>query len=134
MQPEIKAPKQIIEAGIKKEITPMQQWDHLAFSVIYQELVPKGFKEIKSGAYRGSVQANIPFLSKKTVTKCQNIAAQLIRGFRDKSKAEMNKAAENLKTCLKDCKWYEFSAKRYYKANIEAMQTLVKLLDNVSIK
>lgn len=71
MQPETK----VKENGAKAH-TPTEQWDHLAFQVIFNELAPKGFN-------KGTEYVKV---TKKSLANTQKIAAQLIRGFRDKAK------------------------------------------------
>jgi hypothetical protein len=134
MQHEIKIPQQIIDAGITKEINPAQQWDQLAFTLMYQELAPKGFKKFTNGHWRGLEHADIPFLSKKTVQKCQKISAQLVRGFRDKAKKDLNVQIEEAKKNLSALRWYHFRARWEAKAVIETLNEVVKWIDKVSVK
>src|SRR5688572_25989388 len=72
-----------------RDFTPIEQWDNLCYTLIRQELAPKGFSEIKRGPWRGKVQSNIPFLPKHTVDRTGKIAAQLVRTYRDKVRREL---------------------------------------------
>lgn len=153
MQPETQTKDQIkfgVDTEKHKEnlASPATQWDHLAFSVIGNELVPKGFKEIRSGVYRGAVQANIPYLDKKTVIKTQKIAAQLVRGFRDKTKQriaaiikEVDQWIAEDEVELKECGLLQFKKKRNLKDKLISLRgqagsyhRLLQELENVSIK
>jgi hypothetical protein len=88
MQPETK----VKENGQAREFTPTEQWDQLAFQVLYRELAPKGFKKVTGGSYKGQIIAvcDGPGLPKSKVTSAQKIAAQLIRGFREKTKKTLS--------------------------------------------
>lgn len=121
-------------AKSESQITPTAQWDQLAFTLMYQELAPKGFKKFTNGHWRGAEHADIPFLSKKTVQKCQKISAQLVRGFRDKAKKDLAAQIEEAKKNLAALKWYHFRARWEAKAVIETLEEVVKWIDNVSVK
>lgn len=137
--------KVVVEPKSRKAYTPAEQWDHLAFSVIGNELVSKGFKEKKNGMYRGSKYVEVP---KNSVVKSQKIAAQLVRGFR-------NKTQERLKAIIKDvdqwiidddaklkaCRFWEFRKKRdlwdrlvSLRGQGGAYRRLLQELENVGIK
>jgi hypothetical protein len=94
MQPET------LEKPIKQkevaDMSPSDQWDQLAFKLIQQELAPKGYSEIKRGPYRGTVQSNIPFLPKKTVQRCQNLAAQCVRSYRERVRKQVKEMADGM--------------------------------------
>lgn len=68
----------------KKEILPIEQWDHVAFKLIRDILAPDGFKKISTGHHRGSIiaKSKSPGIEKMQVTYCQKGAAQLVRTFR----------------------------------------------------
>lgn len=129
-------------------ITPAEQWDQIAFKLIKDELAPKGYSEIKRGPYRGRVQANIPFLAKGQVERCQKAAAQLVRVFRDKVKTELEgrlKDAEHQSNLavkdLRDCPFWKFRLRRkhreayvFYRDHAGMLHILINQLDNISIK
>jgi hypothetical protein len=141
-------PEKQKENLVKKEYSPSEQWDHLAFSVVINELAPKGFKEVKQGAYRGSVQANIPFLHKNAVVKTQKIAAQLVRGFRDRAKKDLglrlSTACRLQEDAIKNrdaCKFWEISKKKKHQKEYEhfrdqegLLHIVINQLDQISIK
>jgi hypothetical protein len=151
MQSELKEKSKIIEETLKpkkKEFSPVEQWDQLAFSVVYNELAPKGFKKVNHGHYRGTECSNLPILSKKRVQKVQKIAAQLVRGFRDKTKKEFQERLDAAKPLMtkyqtewKECAWFRLKKKRllrnkgeYYQALVDSYSEMIKVLENVSIK
>lgn len=117
-----------------KTITPDQQWDQLAFSLLYQELAPKGFKKFTHGHWRGAEHADIPFLSKKTVHKCQKISAQLVRHYREKAKKDLVLQIEEAKKNQASLKWYHFRAKLEAAAVIETLEEVVSWIDKVGVK
>jgi hypothetical protein len=150
MQPEVKektatGEKTVVEPKPKKEFSPVEQWDQLAFSVIYNELAPRGFKTQKNGKYKGSEYVEVP---KKTVIKTQKIGAQLVRGFRDKTKKEFQERLDAAKPLMtkyqtewKECAWFRLKKKRllrnkgeYYQALVDSYSEMIKVLENVSIK
>lgn len=134
--PDLKEKAKSIEQTFspKKEFTPIEQWDQLAYTLMYQELAPKGFKKFTSGHWRGSEHADIPFLSKKTVIKCQKISAQLVRGFRDKAKKSLAEQIEETKKTRAALRWYHFRAKWEAAAVVETLEEVNKWIDKVSVK
>jgi hypothetical protein len=131
-----------------KEILPIDQWDAVAFRMIRQELAPKGYSEIKRGPWRGKVQSNIPFLHKQTVERCQQIAAQMVRSFRQKAikdlEAEIKhceKLRDEMKAIYQACPWWRIVKRRRcygiaqaHDGAVEAFRSAVAQLNNVSIK
>lgn len=131
-----------------REFSHLEQWDQLAFQLIHQELAPKGFSEIKRGPYRGTVQSNIPFLPKKTVQRCQNLSAQLVRSFRQKTQSKLKSIIKELDEWVKEderklkaCKFWEFGKKRELKYKIRSLygqggsaSRILQELDNIAIK
>ncbi len=129
-------------------LSPIEQWDQVAFTLIRNELAPKGFSEIKRGPWRGKVQSNIPFLPKHTVDRCQKGAAQLVRAFRDKVRMElegrMKDAEVKRDQALKDmdaCTFFQFRRKRkfqevhaYYRDRVDLLMILIMELDRIGIK
>lgn len=75
----------------KKEISPILQWDQVAFKLIQDVLAPKGYKQIHSGKWRGLRIANAeqPGIVKSKVNQCQKIAAQMVRAYRESVKARV---------------------------------------------
>jgi hypothetical protein len=140
MQPEVKEPE-----TKKKEFTSVESWDQLSFQVIYNELVPKGFKEVKNGHYRGTQYVEVP---KKAVTRTQKVAASLVRGFREKLKEQLKKEIatnkglfEAKKKEYETTKFWQFKKKKraYRFANafagvIEALENVLITIDNTPIK
>jgi hypothetical protein len=124
MQPEVEQPK-------KKELTAIEQWDMLAFKVIGNELVPKGFKTQKNGKYRGTEYAEVP---KKAVVRTQKIAAQLVRGYRDKLRKAIDEQISAGQMFSKTCKWWQFVLKRELNATITNLEKIKSELDKVDIK
>lgn len=145
MQPEIDK----IQTG-KNVLITADQWDVLAFRLIQQTLAPKGYKELKSGSYRGLVVANSsqPGLVKGKVIDCQKISAQLVRTFRQKAKNQVSKIISELDTWakedqakLKACRFWQFSKKTELKYKIRSLlgqagsaQRILNELDNIGIK
>lgn len=151
MQPETKVKEngqsvlEKLDVKIKENNSPAQQWDYLAFQVIYNELAPRGFKKQKNGFYKGAEYVEVP---KKTVLKTQKIAAQLIRGFRDKAKVEINKlidkenksGEESAKAAI-DCPFWKVLTRLRHKKNamvslsrISALRDSIDALNNTIIK
>lgn len=142
---------QVFEKESKKEgrfTTPAEQWDQLAFTLMYQELAPKGFKKFTNGHWRGAEHADIPFLSKKTVQKCQKISAQLVRGFREKVREglqiRLRTAIRLQEDAIKErdkCYFWQFQKRKEYQRQYEHFRDhqgliliLVNEIDNTSIK
>lgn len=131
-----------------REPSSVEQWDHLAQTLIRKELAPKGFSEIKRGPWRGKVQANIPFLPKHTVDRTGKIAAQLVRAYRDKALKALNKDAEASEALYKQnrakyetCPFWKFGEKKrlYRLANsycgaMEAYNDAILTLTDIGIK
>lgn len=113
---------------------PIKDWDQVAAQLIRKELAPKGFSEIKHGPYRGKVKSNIEFLPKEVVGRCQNISAQLVRVFRDRSKETIDNRIAATKKLITDTRWYEVRKKWIYKGILEALEGSKKLMDNVEVK
>lgn len=152
MQPEVKEKIEAINQVTKpKEVSEMsgpEQWDALAFKLIQQELAPKGYSEIKRGAYKGTVQSNIPFLPKKTVQRCQNLAAQCVRSYRERvRKAFVNRmefATGREQQAVKDrdnCHFWQVRRKRahqkiyeHYRDQSGLLQIIINELDKIGIK
>jgi hypothetical protein len=148
MQPEvaekIKAINEVT-APNKRQPSPIEQWDILAFKAIGNELVPKGFKKQKNGKYRGTEYVET---TKKAVIRTQKVAAQLIRGFRDKTRKELeelltlNKAQRDQYTSdWSKTPWYKFKQKRhnrrrgeYYHGVVDALEDAIETLGRVNIK
>lgn len=131
-----------------REFSPVEQWDQLAFALIKQELAPKGFSEVKRGPYKGSVQSNLPFLPKKTVQRCQNLSAQLVRSFRQKvSKgltdrlAICEKEQEKAITLRDGARFWQFKKRRleqkayeHYRDQAGLLHILINEIENLPIK
>lgn len=146
MQPEV---KQKIEKP-KKELTPDQQWDVLAYKVIESNLAPKGFKKVNNGKFRNLeiVNSDLPGLPKSKVQVCQRQAAQLVRGFREKVKKEYNDRLAKCERLEKDainnresCKFWQIGKRKqhqkeyeHFRNQIGIIQILINELDNVNIK
>lgn len=113
---------------------PIKDWDQVAAQLIRKELAPKGFSEIKHGPYRGKVKSNIEFLPKEVVGRCQNISAQLVRVFRDRSKETIDNRIAATKKLITDTRWYEVRKRWIYKGILEALEGSKKLMDNVEVK
>lgn len=127
---------------------PVKQWDQLAATLYKKELAPKGFSEIRRGPYKGSVQANIPFLPKHTVIRCQNIGAQLVRTYREKVKKELNdgvqSASERAKVYeeeLKGVPWFRFGKRKELSdkwisatAKVEILTVAINRVEQIGIK
>jgi hypothetical protein len=132
----------------KREFTPAEQWDQLAFTLIRQELAPKGYSEIKRGPWRGKVQSNIPFLPKSSVERCQKVAAQLVRAYRDKVRIEIEAGMAQLEKVqikyqeeLNDCHFWQFKRKSDISHNLRSVMGqsgslihVLNQLDNIGIK
>lgn len=130
------------------DMTPSDQWDQLAFKLIQQELVPKGYSEIKRGPYRGTVQSNIPFLPKKTVQRCQNLAAQCVRSYRERVRRRISDHVKELDQWVKEdeqrlkaCRFWEFRKSADLKYKIRSLygqagsaRTVLTALDQTGIK
>jgi hypothetical protein len=125
MQPEVSEPKN------KKEFTAIEQWDMLAFKVIGNELVPKGFKTQKNGKYRGTEYVEVP---KKAVTRTQKIGAQLVRGYRDKVLFDLNFKMAAYQGVIKTLNWWNWMAKAEMSSRIKEIQELIDLLNKTNIK
>lgn len=147
MQPEtIKVNGQTLNGAdiVKKELTPVQQWDQLAFQVIYNEICPKGFRKVKNGKYRGSEYVEMP---KKAVTRVQRISAQLIRGFREQAKLKVNSMLiiaegkiDTAKKQLSGSYLWEYGRKRqlndliqFYEGQVNAYKAVMRELDELKI-
>lgn len=153
MQPEtIKVNGQTLNGADikKKEFSPTEQWDQLAFRVIYNELAPKGFKKLTSGAFKGQQIAVCagPGLPKIKVTSAQRIAAQLVRGFREQAKKSIHKELDEAKiefekarNFSRECPWWRLkewykrrSKGEYWCALVDSYETLIEKLDNTPIQ
>lgn len=144
--PKIKIGQQ--PSGDKKDLASIEQWDQLAFALIFRELAPKGFKKFQNGHWKGAEHADIPFLPKKKVIQCQKISAQLVRGFRDKAKQQLDSEIDDVEklvihwqTKLKECGLLMFGKKRTLKQEINNSKVMVntlnlvrRRLDNTPIK
>jgi len=131
-----------------KEILPIDQWDAVAFRMIRQELAPKGYSEIKRGPWRGKVQSNIPFLHKQTVERCQQIAAQMVRSYRQKAIKELELKTISIQEektkwegSLKNLSFWQWKQKDQFKRRIAdyegqllALGIAVVKLQDLSIK
>lgn len=113
---------------------PIRDWDQVAAQLIRKELAPKGFSEIKHGPYRGKVKSNIEFLPKEVVGRCQNISAQLVRVFRDRSKETLDNQIKKTQELLLSTKWYQIRKQWIYQGILEALEGSKKLMDNVEVK
>jgi hypothetical protein len=134
------------ENSVKRELTPAEQWDRVAHTLIIQELAPKGFKDMK-GEWKGKVASNIPFLSQQSVTRCQNIAAQLVRVYREEAKRELQshlKIGEEYEkqqeSRYKNTPWWRFKSKREWKevwiktsASVREVRLFIVMLDQIKI-
>lgn len=130
------------------EMTGPEQWDQLAFKLMLQELAPKGFSEIKRGPYRGTVQSNIPFLPKKTVQRCQNLAAQCVRSYReriikscDARVKYIQEQVGKVEVDFKSAMLWHFKRKALcrklstiYYTELDNIKTFVSILNNTGIK
>lgn len=128
-----------------KQHTPIEQWDQIAFHLIYQELAPTGFKKQKNGKYRGTEYVEVP---KKAVIRTQKITAQLVRGFRDNVKKEFERmineselAKHKVVKDLTETGWYKIKAKRHlqdvavsFEQEINLLKKVINILENISIK
>lgn len=118
----------------QRPLTPAEQWDQLAFTLMYQELAPKGFKKFTNGHWRGAEHADIPFLSKKTVQKCQKISAQLVRGYRDKVKKDLNSELDEVNKALDASKWYQVFKRIGLNHKGAALTSFLLKLNNTPVK
>lgn len=132
----------------KENLAPIEQWDQLAFTLMFQQLAPKGFKKFQNGHWKGADHADIPFLPKKTVIQCQKIAAQLVRGFREKAKQQIKERLkrytsdyESWTKILSERKFWQITQKRNFKLIIRSLKAkigtcniLLSELDNIPIK
>lgn len=152
MQPEVKQKIDAINEVTKpkKELTPAQQWDMLAFKVVERGLAPKGFKKITGGKFRGVeiTNSDLPGLPKSRVFQVQRQAAQLVRGFREKVKKEYNDRLAKCERLEKDainnresCKFWQIGKRKqhqkeyeHFRNQIGIIQILINELDNVNIK
>lgn len=137
--------KEVLNA---QEVRPIDQWDAVAFRLIRQELAPKGYSEIKRGPWRGKVQSNIPFLPKRSVERCQQIAAQMVRMYRANAvnnlKAQVdagNKAVHNLEDERKRCPFWRFGRRRdlndeimHHMAATSALNHWLHNLESIPVK
>lgn len=145
MQPEnIKVNGKSVESA-KKELTPVEQWDHIAFQVILNELVPNGYKKVKNGKYRGSEYAEVP---KNVVIKTQKIAAQLIRVYRDMVKSSLKQRLATVERLRDDAvsnlhksNFWQISKKTNHQNEYEhfvnqsgLIQIIINELDKIKIK
>lgn len=135
MSPEtIKVNGQAVQTE-KKELTPVQQWDQLAFQVIYNEICPKGFRKVKNGKYRGSEYVEMP---RKAVVRVQRVSAQLIRGFRDLTKKQITDRIDTAVRLQNDavrnrdaCKFWEISKRNQHQKEYEHFRDHIGLLEIV---
>lgn len=139
MQPEnIKVNAKAIEQTFapKKELTPVQQWDQLAFQIIYKELAPQGFKKITSGAFKGQQIAVCasPGLSKIKVTSVQRISAQLVRGFREKAKEQVAMQLGAVEIILDKTPFWHFIDRIELKERIKVLQETKDRLNSTPIQ
>lgn len=147
MQPETEI-KEKPKAKEVADMTGQEQWDQLAFKLMLQELAPKGFSEIKRGPYRGTVQSNIPFLPKKTVQRCQNLAAQCVKSYRDRTRRRITDMVKELDIWIKEdeqklkaCRFWEFGKRTELKYKIRSLygqagsaRKILVELDQIGIK
>jgi hypothetical protein len=138
------------ETKEKREATPAEMWDQLSFKLIQQTLAPRGFKEIKSGHYKGLNIANTPApgLEKSKVFQSQKLAAQLVRSYREKAKSKLKSIIKELDVWVKEdeiklkaCRFWEFRKKQDLKYKIRSLygqggsaSRILHELDNISIK
>ena len=148
MQPETKQKVKAIESEPK--ISPVEQWDQVAFKLIQDTLAPKGYKQITNGRWRGLriVNAEQPGIVKSKVTQCQRISAQLVRTYRDKVRIEIEGRIANLDKWIKEeqaklkaCRFWQFKRKAELKGDLRSLfgqagslQHLLRELDNIGIK
>lgn len=140
------APGKQKENSAHREFTPAEEWDRVAHTLIIQELAPKGFKDMK-GLWKGKVAANIPFLPKQSVIRCQNIAAQLVRVYREEARATLTERHENEKKALeewreylKNAAWWRFKERRFtrntiafFEGRVHSSEVMLDQLDQVKI-
>lgn len=107
---------------------PGKQWDQVAASLISKTLAPKGFHEVKRGPYRGKIVANVPFLQKPVVDKCCNLAAQLVRSFREAARKDMeaheaflDNWRKETEAEIKDCRFWQFRKKGMLKSRMSTI-------------
>lgn len=153
MQPKTKEKIKAINAVTApkaREYTAAEQWDVLAYKLIQQTLAPKGYKEIKQGAYRGTVLANAkePGLIKPKVMECQRLSAQLVRTFRQKA---LKGFKDRLAMCEKEqekairlrdgAHFWQFKKKRseqkvyeHYRDQSGLLTILINEIENLPIK
>lgn len=132
----------------ESQISPIEQWDQVAFRLIQQELAPKGYSQIARGPWKGKVKSNIEFLPKQTVQNCQKISAQLIRTFRAKAlwqlKARLAKCEEEQQKAIRlrhAAYFWQFKKKRleqrvyeHYRDQSGLLQILINEIENIGIK
>lgn len=118
----------------KKEISPADQWDVLAFKLINDELAPKGYSEIKRGPWRGKVRSNIPFLPKRSVERCQQIAAQMVRSYRGKLAKVLKDDHKELTEQLAKYRFYQFEKKWICRGMIATIEKEIQFLEQIGIK
>lgn len=147
MQPEART-KEPLPQEVKKEQTPVQQWDALAIQLIVGELAPKGFKEIKRGPFKGTVVANLDHLTKVRVDKTAKIAAQLVREYRKRAIKALNSNGTALlneyneaKADLEKCGRWQFRKKAELRkkrdiahAQFQIMTQAIQQLNLISIQ
>lgn len=136
MQPEEKKPDQV---------SPVRQWDLVAYQLINEQLVPNGFKKIHNGKRTVS---NIQFLSKKSVDNCKRLTAQLVREYRTRAKkslqirlATVEQKAKQAEEAFSNCKFWEIGKKGqlqkeyfHYRDQVGLLTILINELDNIEVK
>lgn len=118
------------------DFPPSEQWDRVARQLMIQELAPKGFKVSKNKNYHGAMAADIPFLSNKTVGKCQSIACQLVRSYRDKAKKELDEmisareeGRDEIQAQYRACWFFQFKKKAGLKTTIFGYNSMIGMLE-----
>lgn len=118
---------------LSEQLTPIQQWDAVAFRLVKGELAPNGFSEIKTGPWKGKIKANLVFLSKESVQRVQGLTQTMIRTFRKCAQDSLQRQIDSALVNQKALKWYQFREKWAYKGIIEALSGTQKELDNIEV-
>ena len=109
--------KKIIEAvNTLERKSTVHAWNQAISKAIRDTLAPRGFKKAERGEYKGQIRADIHFLSKNSVQKCENIGVLGIVNFRQGLKNKLvdqitknNNGLEMAKKDLEQTRFWRFS-------------------------